>query len=361
MTKKKAAKEKEVPENKLENTIDPFIGGEEDDLSEMEYIQDETTTTRVETQPPETKEEADAIAEIEAAQEKAEKALEEGEKIADEVKAEEKEDNDGKTPESDPKDEAKTEPEEKTEETVVLEDDKRIPKDRFDEVNDRMKKAEEDNKSLRKQLEHTIEEKKEPEPDPFDYETKETEAMDALLEGDSKKYGELRKEIRTAERAETLREAKKLAEQGDTDLRDTLTFEEAGERVEADYPQYVEGSESYNAEAREEMLDLYIGYARSGNYTKVQALQKAATQAAKIHDLKATSDVTEDSKPNNVVDIKKTDVAAKAKVDEAQPPAMEARADGAHEEPRTDVMSMSDEEFEAMPESTKRRMRGDIL
>lgn len=359
MTKKKTAKAKvedAIPKNQLDNELDVFVGGEEDDLMDMKYINDETTHDRVETHPPETIEEAEVLAAGKKIEDDAAKALEDGEKAAEDLKKEVKEKEDGKTPEP----EAKTE-EGKTEEKVVLEDDIKIPKERFDEVNTRMKTAEEDVKNLRKQLETKVEKAIEPEPDPFDYATKEQEAMDALLEGDNKKYAAIQGEIRAADRKETLREAKKLAEQGDTDLRDTLTFEEAGLRIEDEYPQLVEGSETANDVAREEMLDLYVGYARSGSYTKVQALQKAAAQAARLHDLKPTSAPADEVKPDNVVDIKKTDVAAKAKVANDQPPAMEARAPGQSEEAALDLNSMSDEEFDAMPESTKRRARGDFL
>jgi hypothetical protein len=109
---------------------------------------------------------------------------------------------------------------------------------------------------------------------------------------------------------------------------------------------------------------LYVGYAQSGKYSRVQALQRAAKQAARNYGIKPVSDeVVEDTddKPDNVVNIKPTDVEAKAKVDNAQPPAMEARAEGESEEPRRDFSSMSDEEFDALPESTKRRARGDIF
>ena len=82
MTKKKTAKAE--PKNQMENEVDVFVGGEEDDLMDMEYIHDETTSTKVETMPPSTKEEADALVEMEEAQAKADATAEEGEKVADE-------------------------------------------------------------------------------------------------------------------------------------------------------------------------------------------------------------------------------------------------------------------------------------
>jgi len=350
MAKKKDAK---APENKMDNEVDVFVGGEEDDLMDMEYIHDETTSTKVETMPPSTKEEADALAEIEAAQAAADAALKEGEEVAEELTKDDDEVSD---------DAPVVEAEEPAAEDVEGEAaELKIPKDRFDEVNDRMKTAEETVKSLKEQLEHVVEEKNAPPPEePYDYATKEKEAMDALLEGDSNKYAEIRSEIRQAEKDETLREAKALAEQGDASLKDSFTFEEAGAAIEAEFPQFAEDSESYNKDAREDLIDLYLGYSKSGTYTRVQALQRAAAQAAKMHNLAETV-AEDDPVPDNVVDIKKTNVKEKVAADNAQPPAMEGRADGQNEEPRTDVMSMSDEEFDALPESSKRRLRGDVM
>ena len=335
--------------------VDLFVGGEDDDLMDMEYIHDETTHTTVETHPPETKEEADAIAEraeseekVLAAEEAAKAELEAdavpGEKDEPEVKKEDEP-------------EAKDEPE-----VVVEEGDKKIPKDRFDEVNDRMKTAESKVESLEKQLETVVEEKTpEPEPEPYDYAAKDKEAMDAMLEGDAEKFSQLQAESREALRQETLREAKKLAAQGDDDLKDTLTFEEAGAAIEADFPQFVKDDEAYNHNAYEELMDLYVGFAKSGRYTRVQALQKAAAASARLHGLTAVSAEETGEAPDNVVDIKPTDVKGKAKVANAQPPPMEEKARGGSEEPKLDVASMSEEEFESMPESTKARARGDFL
>ena len=48
MAKKKAKAKAEVEETTAPVMDDVFLGGEEDDLMDMEYIQDEDTTTKVE-------------------------------------------------------------------------------------------------------------------------------------------------------------------------------------------------------------------------------------------------------------------------------------------------------------------------
>jgi len=322
--------------------VDPYVGGEEDDLSDMQYVQDEETVA-TDTHPPETKEEAETIAALKSDEEESKES------------AEEEEPKDAKA-EEEASEEEEAEPE-------VLEPEIKVPKDRFDEVNTRMKSAEDEVKSLKKQLETVVEEKTpDPEPDPYDFATKEKEAMDALLEGDQDKYAEIRAEIRTAERNDTLREAKRISAQGDSDLQETMSFEDAGEAIEVQFPQFLETDENFNSDAREEMLDLYVGYAKSGMYTRVQALQRAADKAAKIHGLVAVSEEAEEiADPTKVVDIKTADHKKKAEAANNQPPAMEATHGGKNEEPKLDVHSMSDEEFDSLPETTKRRIRGDVM
>lgn len=365
MAKKKKVKKEEETAPIMN---DPYIGADEDDLADMEYIQDETTRTRVETHPPETAAEAELLAEQTAADEKAtEEAIAAEKKEAGETE-EKTDDVPPEEEEAEAEAEAEVEkeaPEVEVEEAAAeveeeVEEDIKIPKDRFDEVNDRMKNAEKKVESLEKQLEGVIEKQTEQTEEiipPYDYDVKEIEAMDALLEGDQDKYKAIRTEIRKAEREETLREARKIAETGDIQSREDLSFEETGAKIEAEFPAFSQTSEAYDETAREEMLDLYVGYARSGKYSRVEALQRSAEQAAKIHGLTKTSEA---EPPDNVIELKPTNVKKKVKAATEQPPVMEAKAAG-ETEATVDVMSMSDEQFDALPESTKKRLRGDIV
>ena len=124
-----------------EVAVDLYVGADpmDDDLSDMEYIQNEETVS-IDTHPPETEEEANLRDEMtpeddEKAEddEKVEKAEDEGE--GDDVETEEEEET------------AETE-----EEPEVLKDDKKVPFDRFDEVNKKRKAAEEEAKELREKL-----------------------------------------------------------------------------------------------------------------------------------------------------------------------------------------------------------------
>ena len=332
--------------------FDPFVGGEEDDLSDMEYMQDETKSS-VDTHPPETKADAEARKEQEKPREdrgdvvpdaeKETKAEDETEKETEEVK-----------PEAEAEAEAESEPEE-PESEEDNDESPSIPKHRFDEINERMKKAEERAKLLEEKL-NDLAKPKDPEPEPFDFAAKEKEAANALLEGDEEKYAELRTEIRAAEREEYLREAKKLASEGDEKVQTQLSLQEVGAKIEADYPQFVEGSDKYNGEAYDELMELYVGYMGTGKYSEPEALQKAADKTVKIYGF------GEEAEADNVVPIRKKKPDVKKKTDAAgkQPPVMESSAQQ-EQDLTVNIATMSDEEFDALPDSKKRELRGDIV
>lgn len=327
--------------------FDPFVGGEQDDdLSDMKYVQDADTIVE-NTHPPETKEEAEILASEKAEREKDDVQLEEGEAVEPE--------------------EAEVEPEEEVvaeeKEPEEVDDDPKIPKSRLDEVLEQRRKEKERADRLEKQLEDMVEKKKEPEPEPFDYVAKEKESYDAFLEGDTEKYSAIQQEIREAQKAELQREAKRIAAEGDQQVQDNLTFEETGEKIEAEYPALVRDGKEFNEDAYNDCMDLYVGYVNTGRYSRAEALQMAADKAVKIHALTKAGDTSlADDADGKVVNFekKKPDVKKKKEIADKQPPMKESGADR-EGEPTIDVASMSDEEFAALPEATKRRLRGDVM
>jgi hypothetical protein len=342
----KGKKKDETPQDEPEfKEFDPFVGGEEDDLMDMKYVQDADTVVE-DTHPPETKEEAEQRAEM---------AKNEPVEDADDVQLSEE------TQESEAE-----EVEAVAQETPVDEptdDEPRIPKSRFDEVNEQKKKYQERMEKLEKQLEDLVEAKKkpaEPEPEPFDYVTREKEAYDAFLEGDTEKYSAIQQEIRAAQKVELQREAQRIAAEGDSKTREDLTFEETGAKIESEFPQFVKGGEQFNEAAYDDLMDLYVGYASTGRYSRAEALQMAADKSARIYGLTRTGEETLAETADNVVSIKKPDVQKKKEIADKQPPVKQSGL-SREDEPTVDPGSMSDEEFAALPEATKRRIRGDVL
>ncbi len=342
-------------ENDKEELASIYVGADEDDdLSDMTYLQEDGVES-VDTHPPETKEEAE-LRKLDAP-EPTEQEIDRGDVIAEEK-------DDGVRVSSEEETEEASE-EEPAEEEVVAEDEQpRIPKDRFDDVNNKRKAAEEERDRLRQQLEALQERNEEPEQPAYDYKAKDKEAVDAILEGDTEKYDAIQDEIRASLREEILNEARKIARQEGGQVREEMTFEETGAKIEQDYPEFSDSSETYSEEARNELLELYVGYARTGNYTKAQALERAAEKAARIYGYKPLSQRDDSGlaeSADNVVNIRKPDVKKKTKAANSQPPELASKAKGVSEEAKIDFSSMSDEEFESLPEETKRRARGDIV
>jgi hypothetical protein len=337
---------------------DVYVGADtDDDLADMEYPLDARGPS-VDTHPPETKAEAEARADL-TPKNPDQDAINRGDVIeepAEEVAEEEEVQASDEVEEEEPAEEV---------EAKVDDEQPRIPKDRFDDVNNKRKAAEEEAEKLRKQLEALQTQNEEPAEPAYDYAAKDKEAVDAILEGDTERYDAIQEEIRTSLRNEILDEARKIARQEGGNVREELTFEETGAKIEQNYPEFSDESENYNEEARKELLELYVGYARAGNYTKAQALERAAEKTARIYGIKPVGQREEEGgladKADNVVNMRQPDVKKKTKAANSQPPEMQSKARGVNEEPRIDFSSMSDEEFEALPEDTKRRARGDVV
>lgn len=319
----------------------PFIGGEpatEDEINEMSYPREDHDPP-VETHPPATKEEAALRAE------QAEKDEEETRTVDDVVEKPKKDKVEKKAAEE--------------EEEDSQEEENRIPYKRFKEVNDQLKEMRE----KVAQLEDAANKEPPPPPPPqpkapeFDFDAKEEAYMDAVLEGDKETAKALRQEIRTAEIELAKFEAEQISKAGDELTVAQREFEETGKAIETEFPELAEGTESYNPAARQEAIDLYVGYAQSGKYTAAQALDKACRQVAKFYGFGAEESAPVD--PVETIEPKKPDIKKKVEAQNKQPPKMQTRDSSTQEEPRVDIRNMSDEEYEALPESARRRLRGD--
>jgi hypothetical protein len=96
--------------------------------------------------------------------------------------------------------------------------------------------------------------------------------------------------------------------------------------------------------------------------TPAQALDSAAREVALLYDIpsnyEAELDADPEPAPAPAPAPRKADVKKKVQQQRAQPPTMDAGSPGGNE--NKSPTNMSDAEFEALPEATKARMRGDI-
>jgi hypothetical protein len=259
--------------------------------------------------------------------------------------------------------EVEDEAEEEVEEEVVAESKsskkQMVPKARLDEVLAKQK-------ALQKQLdEMTAQNEKSAEaPDAYDFDSKEVEYQNMVLDGETEKAVALRREIRKAERAQLEFEMRQEMNQTVSKDRQMTALQNAAAAMEEAYPVFDSNSDVFDQEITNEVVDLRDAFILKG-YDAVDALTKAVKYVVKDHDL----DQAQESVPSLAGKAQKTDelarkraqVSKKLRAAEAQPPELPGESSSNHGDKGFDLSSMTEEEFAALPEATLRRIRGDII
>ena len=259
--------------------------------------------------------------------------------------------------------EVEEEVEDEAEEEVVAESKsskkQMVPKARLDEVLAKQK-------ALQKQLdEMTAQNEKSAEaPDAYDFDSKEVEYQNMVLDGETEKAVALRREIRKAERAQLEFEMRQEMNQTVSQDRQMTALQNAAAAMEEAYPVFDSNSDVFDQEITNEVVDLRDAFILKG-YDAVDALSKAVKYVVKDHDL----DQAQESVPSLAGKAQKTDelarkraqVSKKLRAAEAQPPELPGESSSNHGDKGFDLSSMTEEEFAALPEATLRRIRGDII
>lgn len=233
----------------------------------------------------------------------------------------------------------------------VKADETRIPKKRFDEINERRKAAERRLAELEAQNRAS---------DPgqyveFDFDAKEEAYAQKVLDGDLAAAKEIRAEIRRAEQTafERMAEARAVKVGERQKLQSELDVAIA--ELNTAYPIYDPNSDSYDQDVVDETLELQRGFIDRG-YTPSAALRRAAEYVAAVNGLKPEAEM---ATPVTVPPVppKRADIGKKLAAAEKQPPKQQGRNSAT--EGLVDLDSISEDEFDALPESKLRSMRGD--
>ena len=295
--------------------------------------------------------EEDAIEETEA-------VIEEEEEVEDDTADDDdQEEEDGDTPEEE--EVAAEAPEE-----VAPAQTKKpmVPKSRLDEVLAKQK-------ALQKQLDDmkAAQEVAESAPEEYDFATKEVEYQSLVLDGEAEKAAALRQEMRKAERDQIAFEMRQEMTQTVNQNQQATALQTAANDLEATFPVFDQNSESYNAEYTQEVIDLRDAFITQG-HGAVEALGKAANFVVKSYDLVESGDEASalsgskaPAKRADEVAKKRAEVSRKLRAADAQPPELPGESSANHGEKALDVASMSEDEFNALPEATLKRLRGDII
>ena len=296
--------------------------------------------------------EEDAIEETEA-------VIEEEEEVEDDTADDgDQEEEDGDTPEEE--EVAAEAPEE-----VAPAQTKKpmVPKSRLDEVLSKQK-------ALQKQLDDmkAAQVVAESAPEEYDFATKEVEYQTLVLDGEAEKAAALRQEMRKAERDQMAFEMRQEMTQTVNQNQQATALQTAANDLEATFPVFDQNSESYNAEYTQEVIDLRDAFITQG-LGAVEALGKAANFVVKSYDLveaeadegSALSGSKAPGRRADEVAKKRAEVSRKLKAADAQPPELPGESSANRGEKGLDVASMSEDEFNALPEATLKRLRGDIV
>jgi len=334
---------KETPEEQFDTVFDVMPGAERD-TEEVEAVDMNFGLGEEEPEPeePETEEQEEPVAEAEMPEEEQEEeevVAKETEELVAEAEFE---------PESEP------EPEKK---------DHMVPKSRLDEVLQKQK-------ALQKQLEDMKKAQEPPAnaPAPYDFDSKEREYMNLVLDGKEADAVKLRQEIRNAEKAQLEFDMNEKMQQTVQHNAQATALQAAANELEAQFPVFDQNSEAYNEDYTQEVIGLRDAFIMQG-YDAVDALTKAANFVIKTNDLAASEPTSSTldartapkQKPVDEVAKKRAEVSKKLKAAESQPPELPGESSAARGERAVDVSTMSEDEFNALPDATIKRLRGDIL
>lgn len=244
-----------------------------------------------------------------------------------------------------------------------------IPKARFDEAVGKEREAREAAERRAAELERQLAERQQTQAATVEIETLEAKVSELevkyaqlLADGETEDAAKVRQEIRQSERAIARYEAQQDAKQTTSQILEAERFELAVAKLEAEHSFLNPKSEDYDAEVVEMILDRQASLVNRGT-----APSKALTDAtAFILKRLAPPAKTEEqglTAAAKVDDRKAAQVAKNLDVQNRQPPSMKGvglDSDKLGEKGLPSIASMTAEEFAALPEATKARLRGDL-
>ena len=272
------------------------------------------------------------------------------------------------TEESEETEESTEEPEPELEEAAELEEEPEpepkkpmVPKSRLDEVLAKQRKLQEQLDALSAEKEVSS---NEPVPEAYDFDIKELEYQEHVLNGETDKAVALRKEIRAAEKTQLEFEIGQKFNQHTEESKEIDALQVAAKNMETKYPMFDQYSSDYNQELTQEVLSLRDAFISQG-ITPAGSLEKAVNFVVKTNSIEvvgeeSTLDAPAPKQTTDQVAKKRKEVSKKLKAAETQPPDMPGESSSAHGEKVVDISSMTDEEFNALPAATLKRLRGDI-
>lgn len=234
-----------------------------------------------------------------------------------------------------------------------------VTKKRFNEVNERRRLAEE----KLAEIEREKKAKEQGGEAKYDFDAKEQQYIELILDGKTAEAAKLRSEIRAAEQAQFEQVAVTKAEQTNR----AMTVEQRIQAISAHYektvPQFDPESEHYSEEVLDDVNAFYTGYLQSKKFDNAaDAFQAAINKALASNGIELPK--AKDDPPPAAKETPAAPARTAAKRIDAikqQPPNIARTGAGSadHGDANIRVAELSEQEFARLPEATRRRLRGD--
>ena len=233
-----------------------------------------------------------------------------------------------------------------------------VPKSRLDEVLAKQK-------ALQKQLDELNQAQTEAslEAPEYDFAAKEVEYQQLVLDGEAEKATALRNEIRTAEKEQIMFEVQQSTTQNIQQSTEVQAIQAKAVELEAKYPIFDVNSAEHDADVLKEALELRDAFMAQG-YEGPYALERAVTTTLTMHKPELLEVETVATPDPKVAELNKKKQAAKVtkkiEASQSQPPSMKGEGASNRGDKAIDLTKLSQKEFDALPEETLRRLRGDF-
>lgn len=251
--------------------------------------------------------------------------------------------------------------------------DAKIPKARFDEAVGKEREAREAAERRAAELERQLQERARTQETSAKVEELEAQISalekkhaDLLLDGDSEGAAALMRQIRHAERQIARAEAVAETQRHMTQTLEAERVETVIARMEADFPQFNPQSEQYDQDLVELVLTKQRSLIEREGMSPSKALERAGKDVAErfLVERQEQGERAGLGKAESQTDRKAAQVQKNLDTQKRQAPSMKDAgldSDKAGIQGKVDVTKLTAEEFAALPESTKAKLRGDVL
>lgn len=191
----------------------------------------------------------------------------------------------------------------------------------------------------------------------------------AVIDGDIDKATKLMSEINTKNRLLAVNESKGITAESKAQLREEIKVDLIIEQLQEAHPVLNDTSDEFDPDVVDMVLAMQGSLIKSDRLSPSAALSEAARRVLRLVSKPADEAPPANEKPS-LDNAKKTSERAKEQLDKnldtanKQPPALKdqgANSDKGGITSDVDPTKLSMAEFEALPEATKARLRGDLL